>query len=365
MTDEKSVRKYRSRLLGWYRRTRRAFPWRETTDPYRVWVSEVMLQQTQAATVVPYYSRFVARYPDVLTLARAGAQDVLKAWEKMGYYARARNLHAAARHLAETAGGRVPGDYDAFRALPGVGDYIAAAVMSIAFGAPYPVVDGNVRRVAARLGAIDSPIGGPDRVFREEAARLFDARHPGDYNQAVMELGAVVCRPRTPRCDVCPVSGACEAFRTARQAEFPVRRARKPLPHYRVAVGVIERGGRVLITRRKDSGLLGGLWEFPGGKIQDGETAEAACRREIAEEVNLTVDVGEHLARVDHAYTHFKIALDVYACRYRAGEVALRGATDFRWVLVDEIDDYPFPGANHKFIPAVKEKLRGAGPEHP
>ena len=348
---------FRERLLLWYEREKRDLPWRGTRDPYRVWVSEVMLQQTQVQTVVPYYQRFVAAYPDVCALARADLQEVLKSWEKMGYYARARNLHRAARRLADDTGGRVPSEYEAFRELPGVGDYIAAAVMSIAFDEPHAVLDGNVKRVLARLFEVDSPVNAStsQKLFREHAGKLLDRTHPGDYNQAMMELGAVVCRPAQPLCDACPVSRFCVAFAAGRQHEFPVRAPRKPVPKYHIAIGVIRKDDRILITRRPEDGLLGGLWEFPGGKVRRGERPEDACTREIKEEVNLTVEVTDYLTHVDHAYSHFKIGVDVYSCRYRAGEVELSGPTDFRWILVDEIDNYPFPGANHKFIPLIKE----------
>jgi A/G-specific adenine glycosylase len=271
-----------------------------------------MLQQTQVQTVIPYYQRFVAAYPDVRTLARADLQEVLKSWEKMGYYARARNLHSAARRLTDESGGAgIPRDYVALRELPGVGDYIAAAVMSIAFGEPRAVVDGNVKRVLARLFEMDSPVNASSsqRLFREHADRLLDHKHPGDYNQALMELGAIVCRPAQPLCDACPVSPFCGAFASGRQHEFPVRAPRKRVPKYHIAVGVIRKDDRILITRRQDDGLLGGLWEFPGGKVRRGERPEDACAREIKEEVNLTVDVTDYLTHVDHAYSHFKIGV--------------------------------------------------------
>jgi A/G-specific adenine glycosylase len=203
---------------------------------------------------------------------------------------------------------------------------------------------------------VDSAPAG--RVFGELAQRLLDARHPGDFNQAMMELGATVCRPRRALCERCPVAELCEARASRRQSEFPARTTRKPVPRYHVAVGIVQRNDRVLITQRSPGGLLGGLWEFPGGKVRSRESAEDACKREIAEEINLDVEVIEYLTHVEHAYSHFKIGVDVFACRYRAGDVKLHGPVDYRWVLVDEIDEYPLPGANHKFLPAVKKRLK-------
>jgi len=317
-----------------------------------------MLQQTQVRTVIPYYKSFLGRFPDLNALAAATDEEVLKLWEGLGYYARARNLHRAAGEVVEHHGGEVPSDPVRFRQLPGVGDYVCAAVCSIAFSRPLAAVDGNVRRVLSRLYAIDTPVNRPAgaRVFQEHADTLLARTRPGDFNQAMMELGALVCRPTRPRCTECPLSRDCAAFATGRTAELPVRDPRRKVPHHRVAVGVVEDGDRVLITRRQPEGLLGGLWEFPGGKIRDGELAEAACVREIREEVNLDVEVESHVGRVRHAYTHFQVELDVFRCRRTAGEISLSGPVDFRWITLEEVDDYAFPRANHKFIPLLRDR---------
>jgi A/G-specific adenine glycosylase len=342
---------------AWFDTNKRDLPWRRTTDPYKIWVAEVMLQQTQVKTVIPYFNKFVVRYPDVLTLSKAPLEDILKSWENMGYYTRARNLHKAAAEITRDFGGRVPTGYKSFRGLPGVGDYIAAAVMSIAFGEPYAVVDGNVKRVLSRLFSIDAPVNhsASARIFKERATELLDRHDSGTFNQAMMELGATICRPRQPLCGCCPVQKHCAAYRTGQPMDYPVRKPKKKIPEYQIAIGVIFKDGRMLITRRKEDGLLGGLWEFPGGKIQEGESSEDACKREIEEEVNLEVDVIDFVTHVDHAYSHFKIAVDVYACRYRAGDLILDGPVDYRWILVDETDNYPFPAVNHRIFPHLKK----------
>jgi A/G-specific adenine glycosylase len=246
----------------------------------------------------------------------------------------------------------VPDDAVLFRALPGVGEYINAAVMSIAFDKPFAVVDGNVKRVLARLFEIETPVNKPSsaRVFRETADRLLERKDPGTFNQAVMELGALVCRPAAPACGLCPVEKLCETSRNSAQKRFPVRLPRKPAPTYRVAVGVIQDNNRILITRRAPEGLLGGLWEFPGGKLKEGEDSSAACLREVKEETGLDVEVVEHVALVDHAYTHFKVKLDVFRCNYRGGDVVLDGPVDYKWVTLEEIDKHPIPGASHKIL---------------
>jgi A/G-specific adenine glycosylase len=358
--EPSQLRRFRRRLLGWYATTRRDLPWRHFHDPYAIWVSEVMLQQTQVKTVIPYFERFMRRYPDVAALARADLQDVLKSWEKLGYYARARNLHSAAQELVSAHGGILPQDPAELRKLPGIGEYMSAAISSIAFGGAHAVVDGNVRRVLSRLFTIEAPINSTAaaRACRAHAEAILDSRRPGDFNQATMELGATVCLPREPQCDVCPISLFCGAKAAGQQHAFPVRGKRKSIPTYHVAVGIVRRRGRILITRRTPSGLLGGLWEFPGGRVAEGESPEEACRREIREETDLEVEVTGFVTHVDHAYSHFKIGMDVYSCVYRAGTVTLRGPVDHRWILVDEIADYPFPGANHKFLPVVIKQLK-------
>ena len=318
-----------------------------------------MLQQTQVKKILEYYPKFVGAFPTIQDLAEADLQSVLKVWEGLGYYARARNLHKAAKVVVEEMNGELPADYQRFRQLPGVGAYTAAAVQSIAFNGAYAVVDGNVKRVLARLALINSPVNQSTsaNIFQEQADLRLDREMPGNFNQAMMELGATICRPKSPTCLVCPVNTFCGAFQTAQQHKFPVSIKSKPRPEYNLAVGIIHKDDRILITRRKPAGLLGGLWEFPSTKIEAGETAEAACLRGMREEVNLSVEIVKYLTQVRHAFTHFKIVVDVFRCRYQAGEVVLKGSVDYQWIDVDEIDRFPFPRFNHKFIPFLLADL--------
>jgi A/G-specific adenine glycosylase len=356
---EKDIQFFRKNLIAWYLNNHRSLPWRKTKDPYRIWVSEVMLQQTQVNTVLPYYREFLQKFPTVKRLARARLHDVLKVWEGLGYYARARNLHRASGIVQQQYNGVIPTTWKQFRALPGVGDYIAAAVLSIAFEQPYAVVDGNVKRVLARLQCIDAPANNSTSTkrFKETAEALKNSQMPGTYNQAIMELGAIICKPRNPLCDACPLQQVCLAYQTNTVAAYPKKIASRRTPHYNIAIGVVFKSGRILITQRKPNGLLGGLWEFPGGKIKNDETAEAACVREIKEEVNLQVAVIDYLAQVKHAYTHFKITMDVFCCNYISGRVKRNGPMAHRWIKPDEIHQYALPRANHKFLPKLKKCL--------
>ena len=346
-------------LLTWYDQNHRELPWRKTSDPYSVWVSEVMLQQTQVKTVIPYYQRFLNTFPTIRDLAASDLQAVLKMWEGLGYYGRARNMHRTSRIIVQDYHGKFPDTWKHIHNLPGIGDYIAAAVLSIAFNHRYAVVDGNVKRVLARLLRIDTPVNkvSAGNMFKKQADRLLYKPEPGKYNQAIMELGALICTPYSPLCGTCPVQSTCKAYQSSTVDIYPRRVKAKKTPLYNIAIGVVLKNNRVLITQRRNDGLLGGLWEFPGGKIKEGETPAAACIREIKEETGLKIAVHEYLTQVKHAYTHFKIIVDVYICDYVSGIVALNGPVDYHWITLEQIDDYPFPRANHKFIPRLREAV--------
>lgn len=347
---------FRQRLLTWFTGARRAMPWRETDDPYRIWLSEVMLQQTRVDQAQPYYERFVAAFPTVEALADADLDDVLRCWEGLGYYARARNLHRAARRVVDVYGGRVPDDYDAIRTLPGVGPYTAAAVLSIAYGRPHAVLDGNVARVLARVFTIEEDVQATRtrRTLQALANDLLAPEQPGPFNEAVMELGATVCTPAGPACPDCPLQAVCGAFAGGDPEAFPVTRKKAPVPHYDIAVGLLfNDAGELLIQRRPDEGLLGGLWEFPGGKREEAEDLADTCRRELQEELGIEVAVDGLFHRLAHAYTHFKITLHAFRCRLLRGEPASTAGLPLRWVPVDALDDYAFPRANRRLIEAL------------
>ncbi len=314
-----------------------------------------MLQQTQVKTVIPYYERWLQQFPTVSVLAAADQQQVLKVWQGLGYYARARNLHRAAQQIVDRWNGQFPDTLDAVLQLPGVGKTTAGGILSLAFDQPEPILDGNVKRVLARLTALSVPPKQAIGKLWTVSKQLLDRQHPRNFNQALMDLGATVCLPKGPSCDRCPWSPHCHAFLLNLQTKIPMSEPRAPLPHKQIGVAVIwNDNDQILIDKRPEKGLLGGLWEFPGGKIEADETVEDCIRREIQEELGIDIEVGDHLITVDHAYTHFKVTLTVHHCRHLKGEPQTLECDEIRWVTLDEIESYPFPKANQQIIDALK-----------
>lgn len=345
----------RARLLDWYDTNARDLPWRRTGDPYRIWLSETMLQQTRVETVIPYYERWLEHLPTVADLAAADEEQVLKLWEGLGYYRRARNLHRAAREVM-ASGGRLPATAKDWQTLPGVGRYTAGAVASIAFGEPAPLVDGNVKRVLARFEGIDRSID--DRRVEQRmwllAEALVPEDRPGDFNQALMELGARVCVPKRPRCLACPLHRACRARRDGRQDELPVRKARKPVPEATWVAGLVEQGGRFLLAKRPATGLLAGLWELPSGTARDGEPHAEALTRIARDDLGLVVRVGVSRGAVDHAFTHLKVRIHLYACDVVRGTLRAHRHQATRWVPPDALGEAALPVAFRKLITALQ-----------
>jgi A/G-specific adenine glycosylase len=359
MVTERLRQQIQERLLAWSRAHRRDLPWRDERDPYRIWVSEVMLQQTQAKTVIPYYRRFLSRFSTLRSLAEADLDEVLKVWEGLGYYARARNLHRTARRVVEDHGGQLPADRDALLALPGIGPYTVGAILSLAFGQDAAVLDGNVRRVLSRLFAIDDdPRSAATRKrLWSLAEALLPPGQAGPFNEALMDLGATVCTARDPRCGECPLSEVCQGYQEGNPEKYPARVQRRPLPHYDIAVGVIWRGDQLLISKRHTDGLLGGLWEMPGGKRESGETLQECLVREVQEELGIEIAVGDLLMTVRHAYTHFRVTLHVFHCRYLSGQPQPLDCADWRWVRLDQLNDFAFPAANRRILAALRGNL--------
>ncbi|MEK7790509.1 MAG: A/G-specific adenine glycosylase [Deltaproteobacteria bacterium] len=347
--------KFSQKLLSWYHSRKRPMPWRGERDPYKIWLSEVMLQQTQVETVVPYYEKWLKKFPTPQHVAQASEDEVLKMWEGLGYYARGRNFYEACRDVVRTYGGKVPDDSDSFAKLKGVGPYTVAAVQSIAFGRPLPAIDGNVKRVVSRLLTLKKP---PSQSLSEIELFLkenISKEEPGNFNQAMMDLGATLCRSERPACSTCPVSSFCEAFKKDEVGTFPIPERRPSRPHYRIAIGIVWRGDKILVTRRPSKGLLGGLWEFPGGKIEKGESAKECVVREIQEEVGLDVKAGNSVGVIRHAYTHFSIEMEGIPCQYVSGRPKALGCDAWRWIFWEEISSLAFPKANHKLFPLLQK----------
>lgn len=346
-------------LLAWYEQVAAELPWRGSDDAYRVWLSEIMLQQTQVETVKPYYARFLAAYPTVEALAAAPLDDVLKQWEGLGYYSRARYLHRAAQVVVSDYGGRFPATADELQKLPGIGRYTAGAVASIAFGARAPVLDGNVIRVFSRLLDLPDDVTLPATRTKlwQTAEDWLPETRVGDYNQSLMDLGRLICKPRAPLCGGCPVRAHCLAFQRGTQHQRPVKTPRAETPHYDVTAGLIwNERGQLLIAQRPLDGLLGGLWEFPGGKQEPGETLTECLKRELREELAIEVSVGDLYARVRHAFTHFKITLHAFTCRYISGEPQALGVRAWAWVMPDALDAYSFGKADRQVIAEMRAR---------
>lgn len=353
-------------LLEWYRRHKREMPWRGEKDPYKIWISEIMLQQTRVDQVTPYFDNFISLFPTVFDLAKADQQEVLKAWEGLGYYSRARNLHSAAKEVVQQHNGKLPEEYEEIIKLKGIGPYTAAAITSIAFDKPHAVVDGNVIRVLSRYGAIaeDTRKGKTVKQIQELANDLIDAERPGDFNQALMELGSVVCTPSKPDCFDCPVKSGCVAAKTAQTEQLPYKSPAKKKPHHVIGVGIIEDDdGRVLIAQRKEKAMLGGLWEFPGGKQKEGEKIEATVERELFEELGVQVKARKELMSLKHTYSHFSITMHAYYCILISGTPSPKESRQIRWIEKSELEKYPFPKANKILTEKIMKNTAAANPQ--
>ena len=347
-----SIKPLRRALLRWFEKNRRSLPWRSNRSPYRVWISELMLQQTRVDQVEPYFRRFTKAFPTISALARADRDEVLKLWEGLGYYARARRAHETARALQQH-GGRFPRTYEGLKELPGIGPYTAAAIGSIAMGLDVAVVDGNVSRVLSRLYAYPGDITKAEgkRTMQSWADRLLVHGRAADFNEAMMEIGAIICSPRRPRCDECPLSKQCKAYAEGAPEHYPVKKKKKKIPTKEVGAGVIiNRKGQVLIAQRPARAMLGGLWEFPGGKQDKGETIKQCIKRELKEEMGIDVKVGDLLITVPHTFSHFHMRLHAHWVRIEKGRPRAIDCDDITWVSPEKLRDYAFPRADIKII---------------
>lgn len=356
-----------NKLVNWYLTVQRDLPWRNTSDPYAIWLSEIMLQQTQVNTVIPYYHQFLQLFPTVSDLAKADWGDVIKAWEGLGYYARARNMHKAAQIIVENHKGQFPNKFDDILALTGIGQSTAGAISTFAFKKPRPILDGNVKRVLSRLEAIKDPIEDKNVIealwkVSESLLPKKDPQQAYYLNQALMELGATCCTPKNPQCNKCPWVEECKAHKESIQDLLPNKQKKLATPHYTIAVGVIwdKAQQKVLIALRPETGLLAGMWEFPGGKCEDNETLAQCVVREIKEETGLVVEVASKLGEVKHAYTHFKITMHAFHCQLISGKAKPQKSQEIRWVKIDELEAYAFPKANKVILQKLIQSQQDA-----
>lgn len=340
-------------LTSWYETNHRKLPWRLNPSPYHTLICEFMAQQTQINTLIPYYKRWLHQFPTVTEVATASEDTILKAWEGLGYYSRARNLHKTCQIINEKYSGNVPNTYNDLIELPGVGPYIAAAIASIAFEEPVPVVDGNVLRVITRF------LGLSDDITKQKTKDMIQQKlsphiktvTPSHFNQGIMELGALICKPTNPACNECPITGMCYAFNYQSIDKFPVKPKKNKIPHHLVVVGIIKNSkNEILITKRKKNQLLGGLWEFPGGKVQEKESLENALERELFEELSIKPKINNKLCNVNHAYSHFKVTIHAFICETTETTITLNSADEYKWIRGNQFDEYAFPKANKVII---------------
>ncbi len=340
-------KKIQSRLLQWFEKNQRDLPWRRAKDPYAIWVSEIMLQQTQVATVLPYYQKFLKTFPTIRSLARAKLSEVLKAWEGLGYYSRARNLHRAAQVILTHFNGKIPGNLKDLLSLPGIGRYTGGAILSIAFNQETPILDGNVKRVLSRLFAISGVSQKTEKILWRYSASLIPKGHASSFNQALMELGAMVCTPKHPWCSKCPIKKVCKAYRLNKPERFPSRAVKKVFPHVEAVALVIKKDGKVLLKQRPLKGFLGGLWEFPNWRLEGKKDLMRFIGAKVKREVELKVERMGPLGVFHQTYSHFKLCLRVFECE------AIDGRGRGRWVHVKDLVQYPMPRIFRRIAQAI------------
>jgi A/G-specific adenine glycosylase len=341
--EESTINKIQNELMAWYRINARSLPWRGIKDPYLIWISEVMLQQTQVDTVIPYFKKWIIQFPDIMSVVDAPLDDILKAWEGLGYYSRARNIKKSAEKIWSFHAGVFPSQPNELKKLPGIGDYIAGAIASIGFGLDEPALDANGVRVIARLIDFHGKTNkiASKTILRQNLRDLLPPGFAGDFNQAVMDLGSMVCLSTNPKCEYCPISCQCLAFSRNTQKSIPIKAKGSKKPHFNVVAGILERNGKVLIGKRPFNGLLGGMWEFPGGKIKAGENHATALMRELAEELDVVVELKEAFGIYQHSYTHFSVTVYPYFVKIADGKPTAKVAEMIDWVDIKELKNFP------------------------
>ena len=332
-------------LLGWYSLNKRSLPWRETKDPYKIWISEIMLQQTQVATVIPYYEKWISSFPDIKTLANADYGNVLKHWEGLGYYSRCKNIHLTAKSIGED----FPGTFNELIKLPGIGEYTAKTILAIAYNKQEVGVDTNLERVGFRLLGLKRKSKFNRNRVKKFLETIQDKSKPGDFNQALMDLGSSFCQAKVVHCNPCPIISECKATLSADPLKYPEPKKKKLIPNVNVAVCIVYHKDKLLILQRPQNKMLGGLWEFPGGKIELGESKEAAAIREIKEETNLSILSPDYIGEVKHQYSHFKVTISLFLKNVNSIKM-LKIKENYVWTTMKGLDKFALPKANYKML---------------
>ena len=337
-------------LLGWYSLNKRILPWRETKDPYKIWISEIMLQQTQVATVIPYYEKWMKSFPNIEALAQADYNNVLKHWEGLGYYSRCRNIHATAKSL----NGKLPETFNELIKLPGIGEYTAKTILAIAYDKQEVGVDTNLERVGFRLLGLKKKSKFNNNRVKKYLENIQDKAKPGDFNQALMDLGSSLCQAKAVDCMPCPITAGCKASTNDDPLKYPEMKKNKPVPTVNVAVCIIIYKSKLLLMQRPKDKMLGGLWEFPGGKIKKGETKEDAVIREVFEETHLNINNPKYLGEVKHQYSHFKVKISLF--QHNIKDISnLKIKEKYLWTTIKGLDNLALPKANHKMLNIFKK----------
>jgi len=357
--DISTKKKIQRKLLAWYKLNAREFLWRGLYDPYLIWISEVMLQQTQVETVIPYFQRWISRFPDIQSVAHASEDDVLKLWEGLGYYSRARNIKKSAEIIHYQLGGVIPITMHELKKLPGIGDYIAGAIASIAFGLNEPALDANGVRVISRLFDFHGLVNKTKskNILKEYLRGMIPDGKAGDFNQAVMDLGSMVCRSANPICKQCPIRKECIAFSKSTQMDLPVVKKRLAKPHLEVVAAILRKGDKVLIDKRFAEGLLGGMWEFPGGKIEHGEDHSTALERELKEELGISINLEELFGIYKHAYTHFTVTVYTYFVEIVNGYPKALESDKIEWVKIGALLDFPMGKVDRNISDDLEKRM--------
>ena len=335
-------------MISWYAKSKRSLPFRNTKDPYKIWLSEVMLQQTKVKTAIPYYESWVKKFPSLESVSLSNLDSLLKLWEGLGYYRRCNNFHKATKLVVSDFNSKIPKEKSQFMSLPGVGDYTASAVLSIAFKKPYPVLDGNVKRVISRIIGIKKLTNYNIKRIKKFLNKVICKKNPGDFNQGLMEIGALICKPYKPICIKCPITNFCYASKRISPDAYPLKVKNKPKPHFNVVIGIIWRNDKFYIQKRKTDQMLGGLWEFPGGIVKQGQDPELVLKQKIYKECGVYVRIFKKVGFIDHAFSHFTLRLNGYFCKEQ--KHFLDKNESRKWILKKNIKYYSFPRANHKLF---------------